>query len=84
VESLDLIVAPDSAVAHLAGALGRPVWIALPSRAEWQWLRHREDSPWYPTARLWRQEKLGDWGRLFRRMASALAGHVAGVNPVRR
>jgi hypothetical protein len=84
VESLDLIVAPDSAVAHLAGALGRPVWMALPSRAEWRWLRHREDSPWYPTARLWRQEKLGDWGGLFRRMAPALAGLVAGANPVRR
>jgi hypothetical protein len=81
VSSLDLIVAPDSAVAHLAGALGRPVWIALPFRAEWRWLRHREDSPWYPTARLWRQEKLGDWGGLFRRMASVLAGHAAAVNP---
>ncbi|MGP0066098.1 MAG: hypothetical protein ACLQGP_21175 [Isosphaeraceae bacterium] len=83
VESLDLIVAPDSAVAHLAGALGRPVWIALPFRSEWRWLRHREDSPWYPAARLWRQEKLGDWGDLFPRMASALAELVAGANPRR-
>ncbi len=84
VASLDLIVTPDSAIAHLAGALGRPVWIALPFQAEWRWLRHREDSPWYPTARLWRQEKFGDWASLFRQMASALAGHVTGANPGRR
>jgi hypothetical protein len=84
VASLDLIVTPDSAVAHLAGALGRPVWIALPFRAEWRWLRDREDSPWYPTARLWRQSTLGDWGGLFRRMTPALAEHVAGANPGRR
>lgn len=58
---LDLIVTTDTAVAHLAGALGRPVWLLLSHVPEWRWLRGREDSPWYPTMRLLRQEALGDW-----------------------
>lgn len=60
-ENLDLIVTVDTAVAHLAGALGRPVWLLLPRNCDWRWLKDREDSPWYPTARLFRQRVRGDW-----------------------
>lgn len=73
--NLDLVVTVDTAVAHLAGALGKPVWIALSaSFVDWRWLRDRDDSPWYPTARLFRQEKLGDWRPVFQRIARELEG----------
>lgn len=71
--NLDLIVTTDTAVAHLAGALARPVWIALRHVPDWRWLLERADSPWYPTARLFRQRRPGDWGELFARIAAALA-----------
>lgn len=71
-QSLDLVVSVDSAPAHLAGALGRPVWIALKSVPDWRWMLGRDDTPWYPTARLFRQDKAGDWDGVFRRMAAAL------------
>jgi tetratricopeptide (TPR) repeat protein len=60
-ESLDLVISVDTATAHLAGALGKPVWILLCFNACWRWLRNRADSPWYPTARLYRQTRDGDW-----------------------
>ena len=69
---LDLVIAPDSSVAHLAGGLGLPTWAALSTQAEWRWMADREDSPWYPTMRLFRQKTLGDWDDVFRRMAEAL------------
>jgi hypothetical protein len=72
VSQLDLVISPDSSIAHLAGALARPVWIALPRPAEWRWLRDRDNSPWYPTARLFRQDRLGDWEPVFARMADEL------------
>ena len=72
VERLDLVISVDTAVAHLAGALGRPVWVMLGFAADWRYLLEREDSPWYPTMRLFRQESPGDWLSLTRRIADAL------------
>jgi tetratricopeptide (TPR) repeat protein len=70
--NLDLVITCDSSPAHLAGALGRPVWLALPKSAEWRWLRERDDSPWYPTMRLFRQTQAGNWESVFERIAAAL------------
>jgi hypothetical protein len=69
---LDLVITVDTAPAHLAGALGKPVWILLPFSADWRWLLDREDSPWYPTARLFRQQAHGDWEYVVRRVAQEL------------
>lgn len=74
IENLDLVVTADSAIGHLAGALGVPVWVALPYASEWRWLRDREDSPWYPTMRLFRQRRAGDWDEVFARISEALRG----------
>ncbi|HYH20933.1 MAG TPA: tetratricopeptide repeat protein [Azospirillum sp.] len=74
--NLDVVVSSCTSVAHLAGALGVPVWVALPVAPDWRWLLGREDSPWYPTARLFRQERVGDWAGVARRIAAALAERV--------
>jgi tetratricopeptide (TPR) repeat protein len=71
-ESLELIITSDTSIAHLAGALGRPTWVALKRAADWRWLLDREDSPWYPSMRLFRQERLGEWTSVFDRMRHAL------------
>jgi Glycosyltransferase family 9 (heptosyltransferase) len=73
VSQLDLVISPDTAISHLAGALARPVWLALSCRSEWRWMRQRDDSPWYPSLRLFRQDRLGDWGPVFLRMAEELS-----------
>jgi tetratricopeptide (TPR) repeat protein len=70
VKNLDLVIAVDSAIVHLAGALGVPVWVALALSPDWRWLLERDDSPWYPTARLFRQTRLDDWEEVFQRMAA--------------
>lgn len=69
---LDLVISVDTAVAHLAGALARPVWLLVPFVAEWRWLLERDDSPWYPTMRLFRQRAPGDWAELIGRVRTAL------------
>ncbi len=73
IAQLDLVISVDSAVAHLAGALGKPVWILLPHVPDWRWLIGRDDSPWYPTARLFRQPAIGDWDGVFEKIQAALA-----------
>ncbi len=70
--AVDLVISIDSAVAHLAGAMGRPVFTLLPRVGDWRWLHGREDSPWYPTMRLFRQHRLGDWSYAFARLAQAM------------
>ena len=72
-KNLNLVVTIDTAVAHLAGALGVPVWVALPFANDWRWLRARPDSPWYPTMRLFRQQQRGNWQEVFEKIAEALA-----------
>jgi tetratricopeptide (TPR) repeat protein len=69
---LDLVISIDSAVAHLAGALGRPTWLLLPYSPDWRWMLGRDDSPWYPTMRLFRQPSPGAWEAVFAEVASAL------------
>jgi tetratricopeptide (TPR) repeat protein len=72
VADMDLVITVDTAMAHLAGAMGRPVWVLLPYAADWRWLLDRDDSPWYPTMRLFRQEQPGEWGPVFLRLHKML------------
>jgi hypothetical protein len=72
VAALDLVIAVDTSIAHLAGALGKPVWILLPFAGEYRWLKDREDSPWYPGARLFRQPSPDDWPSVIERVAREL------------
>lgn len=76
IENLDLVISVDTSVVHLAGALGKPVWVLLPRVPDWRWLLERDDSPWYPTARLFRQDKPGDWPDVIDRVAHALAQRI--------
>jgi tetratricopeptide (TPR) repeat protein len=70
--NMDLVITADMSLAHLAGALGVPVWVALPYAPHWTWMRERTDTPWYPTMRLWRQSKMNDWGPVFAAMAEEI------------
>jgi len=72
---MDVIITTDTAVPHLAGALGRPVWLMLQFVPDFRWLLEREDSPWYPTMRLFRQKSPGDWSEVIGRVAEALAAY---------
>ena len=75
VDLMDIVVTVDTSIAHLAGALAKPVWLLLPFSPDWRWLLERADSPWYPTMRLWRQPRPGDW--------DAVLGEVeAGLRPL--
>jgi len=73
IANLDLVIAVDTAVVHLAGAMGKPVWTLLPFNSDWRWLLDREDSPWYPTMRLFRRPSLGDWDSVIARVVEALS-----------
>ena len=73
VAAVDLVVCVDTAVAHLAGAMGRPVWVLLSAMSDWRWLADRPDTPWYPTMRLFRQCRPGDWTSVVERVATELA-----------
>jgi len=72
IENLDLVITIDTAVAHLAGAMGKPVWLLLPLVPDWRWLIEREDSPWYPSMRLFRQSERGNWSGVIERVAREL------------
>jgi hypothetical protein len=76
--ALDLLVTVDTSPAHLAGALGRPTWLLLPTDPDWRWLLGRVDSPWYPSMRLFRQHRAGDWTLPVEEAAAALRRLVAG------
>jgi hypothetical protein len=71
--NLDLVIAVDTMTAHLAGALGKPVWILLPSPSDWRWMMSRDDTPWYPTARLFRQARPGDWSTVITEIGERLS-----------
>lgn len=73
---MDLIITTDTSVVHLAGALGRPTWVMLHRTADWRWLAKRDDSPWYPTMRLYRQPRLGDWGSVVHAIENDLRARV--------
>jgi ADP-heptose:LPS heptosyltransferase len=74
---LDLVIAVDTAVVHLAGALAVPVWLLNRFNSDWRWLRGRNDSPWYPTLRQFRQPEMGDWDDVVTQVMSALRDQLA-------
>ncbi|HYW06437.1 MAG TPA: glycosyltransferase family 9 protein, partial [Longimicrobium sp.] len=80
-KALDLVISVDSMPAHLAGALGVPVWTLLHARADWRWMEGRDDTPWYPTMRLLRQRDAGDWRPVIERVAAGLRAMAARLPP---
>ena len=76
ISNLDLVITVETSVAHLAGALGKPVWVLLSFLGDWRWLCDREDSPWYPTARLFRQDSTRAWDNVIARVHAALHDFV--------
>jgi tetratricopeptide (TPR) repeat protein/glycosyltransferase involved in cell wall biosynthesis len=80
IQQLDLVISIDTAIAHLAGALGKPVWLLLPFAPDWRWMRDRADSPWYPTMRIFRQPAYGDWERVMAEVRAAIVQQTS-INP---
>lgn len=78
IQNLDLIITADTAPAHLAGAMGKPVWVLIPANPDWRWMLHRTDSPWYPTMKLIRKTALGDWNPAVERAAADLKALLTG------
>ena len=78
VAAMDVVVTVCTSVAHLAGAMGKPVWVLLPHLPDWRWFLDRGDSPWYPSARLFRQHKAGDWGGVVARVAKEMRAVIVG------
>ncbi len=78
--TLDLVITVDTMMAHLAGAMGRPVWILLPHRCDWRWMLKRDDSPWYPSMRLFRQKRPGDWESAVGQVKRALNAMINQAN----
>src|SRR6202012_689276 len=76
--ALDLVITVDTSVAPLAGALGKPVWVLLPWVTDWRWMLHREDSPWYPTMRLFRQRRGEEWTNVIARVAEEIEAAAGG------
>jgi tetratricopeptide (TPR) repeat protein len=81
IDLMDLVITVDTSVAHLAGAMGKPVWLLLSYRHDWRWLRDRNDSPWYPSARLFRQDDTRDWDKVIERVRVALSEHFSEGRP---
>ncbi|TAI61189.1 tetratricopeptide repeat protein [Bradyrhizobium sp. Leo170] len=82
IANLDLVISIDSAIAHLAGAMGKPVWILLAKGSDWRWLRDRDDTPWYPQARLFRQAEAGDWGDVVERVRAEMWSTAGAAVPL--
>jgi hypothetical protein len=82
IESMDLVISVDTSVAHLAGTLGKPTWVLLPFSPDWRWLLDRDDSPWYPTVKLYRQEKINQWTGTMEKLQIALEAMDFSCDPV--
>jgi ADP-heptose:LPS heptosyltransferase len=82
--NLDLLISVDTAVVHLAGALARPAWVMLRARPDWRWMLEREDTPWYPSLRLFRQRERGDWDEVVARVRAALENLITSPAPPSR
>jgi len=80
IQNLDLVITVDTSVGHLAGAMGKPVWVLLPFAPDWRWMLSRDDSPWYPTMRLFRQPTIGDWETPIKQVLQSLQSHFGGLH----
>jgi ADP-heptose:LPS heptosyltransferase len=76
VDLMDVVITVDTSMAHLAGALGKTVWVMLPFSSDWRWMRGRDDSPWYPSARLFRATAIGDWASALSRIRESLRAEI--------
>jgi tetratricopeptide (TPR) repeat protein len=76
---MDVVISVDTSIAHLAGAMGEPVWVLVTDTPNWRWLKERSDNPWYPSARLFRQPKAGDWDSVLGAVRRALKGEIAAI-----